>query len=217
MQYFVAVAIMLLLLPPSLMAQVPVAIVEEVDSKTAGVEFMDFLATGRIISLASNDRLVIGYLKSCWRETIVDGTVTIGAVQSDVKGGSVERVKVRCNAGTGGSTSKETSASGAMVFRRKPGALRVHQTIFALSPAFVLKDADRLAIVRLDVREQPITLRITDQQLSKSSFLDLCKSNISLTPGGLYRATAGTNQAIFKVDQLAEPGSAAIIGRLVHM
>ena len=63
-------ALVFLLLANPASAQGPVAIVEEIDSKSAGVEFMDYLTAGKTIALASADRLVIGYLKSCWREKI---------------------------------------------------------------------------------------------------------------------------------------------------
>src|SRR5262245_62925891 len=55
-------------------AQAPVAIVEEIDSKTATLEFMDYLRTGQLIRLGERDRLVIGYFNSCWREVIIGGT-----------------------------------------------------------------------------------------------------------------------------------------------
>ena len=38
-----------------------------------------------MIKLGPRDTIVLGYLKSCWRETITGGTVTVGAEQSEVK------------------------------------------------------------------------------------------------------------------------------------
>ena len=56
-------------------AQSPVAIVEEIDSRTAGVEFMDYLFPGQVIRLEGTGTMVVSYLKSCWREKVVAGTV----------------------------------------------------------------------------------------------------------------------------------------------
>ena len=106
-------------------AQAPVAIVEEIVSKTAGIEFMDYLRLGQSIRLGESDRLVIGYFNSCWREVIIGGTVLVGKEDSEVTGGTVERRKVRCDTGKRGGTTKETAGSGAMVFRKIPSAARV--------------------------------------------------------------------------------------------
>ena len=97
-------------------AQAPVAIVEEIDSKTAGIEFMDYLRLGQSVRLGERDRLVIGYFNSCWREVIIGGTVLVGKEDSEVTGGAVERQKVRCDTGKRDGTTKETTGSGAMVF-----------------------------------------------------------------------------------------------------
>src|SRR5262249_44718503 len=80
-------------------AQGPAAVVEDVSGKSAGVEFMDYVTPGKVIRLGRQDTIVLGYLKSCWRETIVGGTVTVGTEQSDVQGGKVERTQVKCDAG----------------------------------------------------------------------------------------------------------------------
>ena len=56
----------------------PSAIVEDTKGKVE-VEFMDYLVPGRVVKLGANDELVLGYLRSCWRETIKGGTVTVTA------------------------------------------------------------------------------------------------------------------------------------------
>ena len=75
----------------------PVAVVEDVSGKPAGVEFMDYVAAGKVIKLAAQESLVLGYIKSCWRETIRGGTVTVGDEWSDVQGGTVERARMPCD------------------------------------------------------------------------------------------------------------------------
>jgi hypothetical protein len=83
--------------PVSAQAQVPVAIVEDIESQSAGVELLDYVSAGQVIRLATSDRLVLGYLRSCWQETIIGGTVTVAAEQSEVRDGKIERVKIRCD------------------------------------------------------------------------------------------------------------------------
>ena len=70
------------ILPPL----VPTALVEDVTSTTAAVEFMDYVGTGQVIELEPRDVLVLSYLKSCAHETITGGTVQIGAEHSEVQG-----------------------------------------------------------------------------------------------------------------------------------
>ena len=197
--------------------QGPVAIVEEVDSKGAGVEFMEYLMEGRTVRLAPNERLVIGYLKSCWRETIRDGTVTIGAEQSETIGGSVDRIKVRCDTRKTTLVKKETVGSGAMVFRKMPGIPKVQVTIYGQSPVFEVGGAGSLVIERVGKKEPPIHVIMPEHQRMRGSFYDLATSNISLVPGGVYRAKVGEREVIFRVDKLAEPQPGGIVGRLVSV
>src|ERR1700730_17000118 len=72
---------------PALAAPIPVALVEEVSGAPAGVEFMDYVETGKTIELGARGGIVLSYLNSCVRETISGGTVTVGTDQSDVQGG----------------------------------------------------------------------------------------------------------------------------------
>jgi len=210
-----ALAIWFLAVPTH--AQGPVAIVEEIESTTAGVEFMDYLTAGKTIALASADRLVIGYLKSCWRETITGGAVAIGAEESSVTGGRVQRVKVRCQAESKGAVSKETVGSGAMVFRKKPDRKQPQQTIYGLSPVIEVGEARSLAIERLDQPDKPIQINLADRAPPRSGFIDLAKSNITLLAGALYKARLGQREVIFRIDPAADPGSTGVIGRLVHL
>ena len=60
---------------------------EEVSGAPAGVEFMDYVETGRCIELGARGGIVRQRLNSCVCETISGGTVTVGTDQSDVQGG----------------------------------------------------------------------------------------------------------------------------------
>src|SRR6516225_4849848 len=72
-------------------AQSPAAVVEEIQGSVPGIAFMDYVEPGQIIRLGAHDRIMLGYLKSCWRETISGGTVTVGPEQSEVAGGDGAR------------------------------------------------------------------------------------------------------------------------------
>jgi len=198
-------------------AQAPVAIVEEIDSKSAGIEFMDYLRTGQMIKLGEKDRLVIGYFHSCWREVITGGTVLVGKEDSEVTSGRVERQKVRCDAEKKGAISKETTGSGAMVFRKVPDPVQRHHTVYALSPMFVDSGGGNLVIERLDKTEAIVTMPVPAAKAPRGAFVDLARSNVALSAGGIYRAKVGPSEITFKVDPSAERGSLPIVSRLLRL
>src|SRR5580693_2933297 len=90
---------------------IPIALVEDVKSATADVEFMDYVGNGQVIKLGPGDTLVLSYLKSCAYETITGGTVVVGAEQSAVQDGQVTRAKVPCAGGKIQLSSQEASKS----------------------------------------------------------------------------------------------------------
>ena len=74
---------------------------------------MDYVEPGQVIRLGAADGLVLGYLKSCWRETITGGTVTVGTEQSQVAGGEVARVLVQCEGGNSSATRQAVPGATA--------------------------------------------------------------------------------------------------------
>jgi hypothetical protein len=204
-------------------AQAPVAVVEDVTGKVAGIEFMDYVPAGKVIRLGPSDSLVLGYMKSCWHEEITGGTVTVGPEQSEVKDGRVRRTKVECDGGKMQLTAQQASKSGAMVFRSGPkaapaaGALPSPQlTLYGLSPVVDIKGGGRLVIERLDQPADKIEVMIADHQLFRGALFDFAKDNKELAAGGLYRASVGPNQVVFKVDPYARPGEAPLLSRLLR-
>jgi hypothetical protein len=196
-------------------AQAPVAVVEDVQGKTAGVELMDYVTPGQKITLGSGDSIVLGYVKSCWRETISGGTVTVGAEQSTVEGGKVERTKVACDSGKISLAPPQAGKAGGMVFRDMPGT-RPQFILYGSSPLIEAKGGGMLVIERTDQRGERHDVSIAAGALLRGSFYDFAKSDKQLTPGGIYRARLGAQQIVFKVDPLAKPGRTAIIGRLIR-
>jgi len=98
-------------------AQSLVAIVEDIHGGPSGIEFMDYVESGKQIQLGQNGKLVLSYLKSCFRETIVGGKVVVGSSFSQVTGGRVDRTQVSCDGGKMQLSYELASKSGASVFR----------------------------------------------------------------------------------------------------
>jgi hypothetical protein len=203
-------------------AQAPVAIVEDIKSRSAGVEFMDYVEPGKRVPLQGGDTLTLGYLKSCWRESIVGGTVTVGPEQSDVRGGTVTRTKEQCDSGQMQLTPEQAKQSGAMAFRRvpKPGAAKAMEepslTLYGRMPVFELRQTGRLLIERLDQPGEAIAIDVQAPQLVRGAFFDLALSNRALAAGGVYRASQNGRQVAFKIAESAAPGATPLVGRLVR-
>ena len=206
---------------------VPTALVEDVTSATAGVEFMDYVGPGQVIELKPRDVLVLSYLKSCAHETITGGTVAIGAEQSEVTGGKISRSKVPCDGGKMKLTSQQASASGASAFRLQ--SADGEPTLYALPPMIqvpkvLMSDSRTLVIQRLDRPGQRVEVKI-DQDLAPGSFYDLAKTDMEpLARGGKYSASLGGRSITFTVDAKAKmvakfgnkSGKVPVISRLLR-
>jgi hypothetical protein len=203
-------------------AQSPAAVVEELAGNVPGVAFMDYVDPGQVIRLGAHDRIVLGYLKSCWRETITGGTVTVGADQSEVAGGEVARAKVACDGGKMMLSAELAGKSGAMVFRQAPkpqpvALLHPEFTLYGLSPVFELRPPGKLVLERLDQRGERHELDVTGQELMRGAFFDCAKAGVALAPGGIYRAKFADREIVFKIDPDAKPGDVALLGRLARL
>jgi hypothetical protein len=216
----VGVALGLVGLGLSACAQAPVAVVEDVRGQPAGVEFMDYVAAGKVIKLGPKDVVVLAYLKSCWRETITGGTVTVGEAQSSVQRGKVERTQVECDAARGKVGTREGTQSAATVFRsfrRDAPPARAPVTLYGQSPVIEVADArGALAIERLDEAAPRIELSVTGQALLRERFFDLSRAGVVLVPGASYAASLGERRVEFKVAPQAAPGAAPLAGRLLR-
>jgi hypothetical protein len=204
-------------------AQVPVAIVEDVQGKVDGVEFMDYVAPGKVIKLGPKATVVLGYMKSCWRETITGGTVVVGAEQSMVHLGDARRVKVDCDVNAAQLSDREASQSAATTFRALTPGQRTaiapppQVTLYGLSPVVEVKGDGTLVVERIDAQSERYTVPIKRESLLRSKFYDFAKANKSLTPGGTYTASLGSRKTTFRIDPSATAGSTPIIGRLLRL
>jgi hypothetical protein len=202
-------------------AETPAAIVEDVQGKVDGAEFMDYVAPGKIIKLGPNATLVLGYLKSCWRETITGGVVLVGAEQSSVQLGDVQRVKVPCDANAVQLSEREANQSAATTFRTmrsdQKSAPSKLTTIYGVSPLVESKVSGTLAIERIDAKEPPLSVPLKNDILVRGKFYDLAKAGKALSPGGTYLAVLGTRRFTFQVDAKATSSQTPIVGRLLRL
>ena len=175
---------------------------------------MEYLLPGKKIDNGGG-RLVIGYLRSCVRETIEGGQVTIGQKQSTVTGGKVSRERVECDGGNLQNMASQGSGSAVTVFRAKPGIKnnlpKSQLTIYSTMPMVsLISNKLPLKIVRLDKKAKPINVNF------QGLISDFAKLKIQLSPGGLYRLNVGEKSLVFSVDPLAEASSKSLLQRLIR-
>ena len=185
-------------------AQNLVAMIEDVQGTPPGVEFMDYVEAGKVIQLGAKDRIVLGYLKSCWRETITGGKVTVGAEWSNVEGGRVNRMQIACDAGKMQLTFELASKSGAKVFRDVNSAApqqsrlaplpKPQFTIYGLSPVVEIKQGSTVVIERVDKAGELHQVPSAGEKLTRGAFYDFADNKKALVPSGVYMATVGNAQ-----------------------
>lgn len=215
----IATAVIVAFASPAL-AQAPAALVEDIAARNPGVEFMDYVQAGRVIKLAGGETLTLSYLRSCVRETITGGTVTVGTEQSTVVGGNVDRRTLKCDGGKLTLTAAQSAKSGAMVFRRaapRQGAMPEPElTIYGTAPVLIVPGGGTVVIERLDAAADRLEMSVAAQQFRPRAFHDVAIDNKALAPGGIYRASAGGRQIVFRVDANAATGRGPLVGRLLQ-
>ena len=198
----------------------PAAVVEEVTGDSAGVQFMDYVEAGQIIKLGPQDKIVLGYLSSCWQEVITGGTVTVGIDRSDVAGGMVERSTIACKGNKMQLTAELASKSAAMVYRDmrdRREQIRPLVTLYGRSPIIEVKQAEKIVIERIDKAGEQYEISLNGASLVQGAFLDLANSGVVLTAGGKYRAKAGAQYIDFVIDPHSQAGHTPIAGRLLRL
>jgi hypothetical protein len=216
---FLSAASMLMLVASP---QTPVAVVESVTGSPAGIQFMDYVDAGKVIKLAPEDSIVLGYLMSCAHETITGGTVIVGSEHSEVVGGKLERTIVPCGGGKIELTAEIANKSAAMAFRELPQNApheppRPQLTLYGRSPVVEVRPIGALIIERVDRPGEHYDVILPDAQLVHGKFLDLTTAGVVLDPGGVYRARVGMQEIVFKIDHEAKAGQTPIAGRLLRL
>ncbi|OKO82449.1 hypothetical protein [Bradyrhizobium sp. AS23.2] len=203
------------------LAETPAAIVEDVQGKVDGIAFMDYVAPGKIIKLGPKASITLSYLKSCLRETISEGFVLVGAEQSTVQLGEVQREKVPCDTNAVRLSEREANQSAATTFRTmrsdtKSAPSKI-PTIYGVSPLVQAKSGSTLVIERTDGKEPTISVPLRNDIMIGGKFYDFAKAGKSLTPGGSYLAILGAKRYAFQVDAGATSSPTPIVGRLLRL
>ncbi len=199
--------------------QAPVAVVEDMQGKVSGADVMDYVVPGQVIKLSAGSSIVIGYMKSCWRETISGiGTVIVGTDQSSVHLAEFKAGKVPCDTTQAERINKEAGESAATVVRslkeeKGPAPL----VLYGQSPVVATSERGKLVVERIDVKGERYEVDLAKAHPVRGKFYDLSKSNVMLKPGGAYSITANSKSTAFVVDSGAVPGAGPVIGRLVTL
>ncbi|WP_291694737.1 hypothetical protein [Bradyrhizobium sp.] len=191
----------------------PAAVVEDVQGKVTGAEFMDYVVPGQVIKLGPGGVVVLGYMKSCWHETISGiGTVIVGAEQSAVHLADFKANKVTCDSSQANRIGKEAGESAATVVRSiAEESVPPPVVLHGLSPVIATAERGKLIVERLDVKGE----RYEVDAGGKS--YDFLKANTALKAGGTYAASLKSKRVVFRIDASAAPGPSPIVGRLVTL
>jgi len=217
---FAACAGFLMLVAPAA-AESAVAVVEEVQGKVTGAEFMDYVTPKTVIKLGANSSVIISYMKSCRREKISGlGTVIVGTDESFVQFADVKSEKTECDSSQSNATTKETSEVAATVLRSvgksASSTIKPQLTLYGTSPIVEARGRGTLVMERLDVKGERQQIELNGSQ-PKGKFYDFASVNRALAPGGIYSATFGSGKIVFRIDSQAKPGATPIVGRLIRL
>jgi hypothetical protein len=189
--------------------QKDVAIVEEVSPGIGDLRRFDLIAAGRAAELGQDGRIVLGYLKSCWQDSITGGRAVAEPLKSLVVGGALTRRRVECDAaGLAQMNSAGVAARGGASLAG-PTLPEPDVNLYGLSPIIISPQPGVLLIERLDATAPPLRLELPESKI------DLAENNIALEAKGLYRFSRGTVVLVVRIDSLAEAGRAPAVGRLV--
>jgi len=198
-------------------AEPPVALVEELQGKVTGAEFMDYVTPGQVIKIGPGGAIVLSYLKSCRRETISGiGTVIVGSDASKVHLSDVKDETIACDADHAHATVRETSEAAATIVRGLAALPAPQVTLYGASPIFGAAGRGTLVLERLDEPTERQKIEIGGNQI-KGRFFDFARSNRQLTPGGTYLARFKETVIVFRIDPQAKGGATPLLGRLLQM
>ncbi len=187
---------------PAAAAPASVAIVEESPKATSPGQMFDLLPENTQIDLMSDETIVLGYLKSCMREKITGGKVTVGPKQSTVEGGKVTREKTECAVNKLALSAEESQQSATIAFR---GGVK---HIFTRQPIVIARKSDGVIIEAVEDgaewRVEPVSGRI-----------DFAAAGLDLKPGMTYRLKGFTQTVLVEVDPKATNANTGLLERVL--
>src|SRR5712691_4883992 len=190
-------------------AQKDVAIVEDVSPGVGDLRRFDLIAAGGAAELGRDGRIVLGYLQSCWQDSIAGGRAVVEPLKSRVEGGALTRRRVECDAaGLARMNSAGLAARGGGALAG-PALPEPDVNLYGLSPIVMAARPGLLVIERIDTAAPQLKFSIAEKGV------DLRHKDVALEPSGLYRFTFGQAAIVVRIDSLAEPGGAPAVGRLV--
>ncbi|WP_374650617.1 hypothetical protein [Dongia sp.] len=179
-----------------------VAIVDESPRTEGPGQIFEMLPENTILDLAAGETIVLGYLKSCVRETITGGRVTVGPKESVVEGGKVIREKTQCTETHLALTADESQQSATIAFR---GQIKY---IFTRQPIIIARKSAGVII-------EPVNGGETWKIEPENGRVDFQAVKLEMQPGAAYRVKGFTQTVIVEVDQNATNAKTGILERVV--
>lgn len=180
----------------------PVAIVEESPKADGKAQAFNLLAESDTFDLAAGETVILGYLKSCMRETITGGSVTIGSKESTVVGGTVTREQTQCAVNKLALTADESQQSATIAFRGQV------KHIFTRQPLIMAGKSQGVTI-------EPVEGGEVWQIVPENGRIDFRAAKLQMQPGANYRVKGATQVVIVEVDDAADTTKTGLLERVV--
>ncbi len=138
-----------------------------------------------------SDSITLSYLKSCVREEITGGIVTVGSEQSDVQSSLVKRGKVDCDATKMLTAPRQGNDAAEVVFKEfvqaAPKMPAPEFKLYGLCPLFELRGAGQLVVQRLDTPGERLEFTIGSHKLVQTlSLISQMRKYLFLPVKSLY-------------------------------
>jgi hypothetical protein len=194
------------------MADEPVAIVDDIVGEMEEVQIMDLLWAGQSLTLGDNVQISIGYMDTCRSEKITGGNIIIGTEKSTVDGGEIEAKQLDCGQKIQGKFEGGKTVALTAVFRNSnaQNTPKLDRTIYSLYPAVIAKEGGQVVVIRLDKKNaKPLELSLENGRI------DFHSLNLPLSSGGVYRISVGQGNQVIKISPRAKAQNLSFIQRLV--
>ncbi len=215
--WLVTALTVMLIAPAVARADNAMVLVESVSAGITGITEMSYVNAGTHIDLGHSGVVVLDHLADCSRETVTGGSLTVGARQSQVDGGSIARSSLDCD-GQQLQLAASESTGGGQVYRTFSGPLGQQADLLKLSttePVILATAPGSLQITRIDQAAAPLNITVGSASTAQPAAIDLAVLHLTLTPGAIYCATLGPENIKFQVDPDAAGADKPLLARLL--